>query len=128
MKLVSASLALAATLTLCEASPAPHSSDRGTHVVHEKRSEASSPWVKGPKVDKDAILPIRIGLTQSNLENGYDHLMDVYVSSSCQLASQPVVVVLTGAALIQPRPISASIGLQNRFMMPLPQMQKLFRQ
>ena len=44
-------------------------------VLHEKRS--SSLEVKRERIDKDAILPIRIALTQSNLDEGYNHLMDV---------------------------------------------------
>lgn len=50
---------------------------RGTHVLHEKRSSSTSLWVKSTRVDKDAILPIRIGLAQSSLEHGYNYLMDV---------------------------------------------------
>lgn len=49
------------------------------HVLHEKRDRQSIDWVKGARVERDAVLPIRIGLTQNNLEKGYDLLMDVYV-------------------------------------------------
>lgn len=75
MKLLAASYVLTTAVLLCEAHAANNA--RGSHVLHEKRSQASSPWIKSARVHKDAILPIRIGLTQSNLENGYDHLMDV---------------------------------------------------
>lgn len=53
------------------------------HVVHEKRSAASS-WsaISGAKPDGRTTLPVRIGLTQSNLDLGYDFLMDVADPSS----------------------------------------------
>jgi tripeptidyl-peptidase-1 len=34
-------------------------------------------WSRSNRVDSEAILPIRIGLTQNNLENAEMHLMDV---------------------------------------------------
>lgn len=43
-----------------------------SHVLHEKRS-VSLPR-KGQRVDGDAIVPVRIGLRQSNLHTGYDRL------------------------------------------------------
>lgn len=42
-------------------------------VVHEKRSIPEH--VKRQRVHGDAIIPVRIGLTQSNLDEGYAHLM-----------------------------------------------------
>lgn len=62
-------LALAA---LSGAAPAPIK-----HVLHEKRDTKAVDWIKGDRVDRDAVLPIRIGLTQNNLENGYEYLMSV---------------------------------------------------
>ncbi|MCJ1404465.1 hypothetical protein MMC11_007690 [Xylographa trunciseda] len=54
-----------------------------SHVIHEKRSSLSS-WV--PRTDvkpKGSIrLPVRIGLTQSNLDLGHDILMDIADPSS----------------------------------------------
>ncbi|PYH83323.1 subtilisin-like protein [Aspergillus uvarum CBS 121591] len=47
------------------------------HVLHEKRGRDSSDWVKRARVDSHAVLPMRIGLAQSNLEKGYDYLMEV---------------------------------------------------
>lgn len=49
------------------------------HVLHEKREQRRYDWVKGDRVESDAMLPVRIGLTQNNLEKGYEYLMDVYV-------------------------------------------------
>lgn len=47
------------------------------HVLHEKREKHAHDWVKGDRVEKDAVLPVRIGLSQNNLEKGYDYLMEV---------------------------------------------------
>lgn len=47
------------------------------HVLHEKRDEPSVFWVKRDRVAKDALLPMRIGLKQSNLHTLYDKLMEV---------------------------------------------------
>jgi tripeptidyl-peptidase-1 len=57
---------------LVGAAPAPIK-----HVLHEKRETASLDWVKGARIEKSAIIPMRIGLTQTNLEKGYDYLMEV---------------------------------------------------
>ncbi|KAK4554593.1 Tripeptidyl-peptidase sed1 [Recurvomyces mirabilis] len=46
------------------------------HVLHERR-EPSSQWTKRGRLDSDVKLPMRIGLTQSNLDQGHDLLMKV---------------------------------------------------
>ena len=46
------------------------------HVMHEKREESSN-WVKLDRVHEHEVLPVRIGLTQSNLDNIDDLLYDV---------------------------------------------------
>ena len=51
----------------------PHPSN---HVVHEKRQSTSS-WAKRDRTHPDAVLPMRIGLTQTNLDKGHDALMRV---------------------------------------------------
>lgn len=66
----------ASVYTLANAVPTPNS-----HVLHEKRTTLPRFWSRGERVESDAILPIRIGLAQSNLEDSYEHLMDVYVHS-----------------------------------------------
>ena len=63
-----------AIATLSEAVPAPIK-----HVLHEKRDQAARDWVKGSRVERDSVLPVRIGLSQNNLDKGYDYLMEVYV-------------------------------------------------
>jgi tripeptidyl-peptidase-1 len=64
--------ALAAFIAIGDAAPTP-----ATYALHEKRSSSPRLWARGERVDGDAILPIRIGLTQNNLEDGHIHLMDV---------------------------------------------------
>jgi tripeptidyl-peptidase-1 len=56
------------------ASAAPAS----THVVHERRVVQLDKWARRDiKLNRDAVIPMSIGLTQRNLDNGYDFLMDV---------------------------------------------------
>jgi tripeptidyl-peptidase-1 len=59
--------------TLCEAIPTPEP----TYTLHEKRSGSPRLWARGERVSRNAILPVRIGLAQNNLEDGHIHLMDV---------------------------------------------------
>lgn len=65
--------AAAAFATLSNALPTA-----ANHVVHEKRSGSSS-WspMQGVKPDRRITLPVRIGLTESNLHRGDDILMEV---------------------------------------------------
>lgn len=44
---------------------------------HEKRDQPPTDWVKSSRVQKDTILPMRIGLTQSNLDLGHDFVLEV---------------------------------------------------
>ena len=52
-----------------------------SHVVHERRDSIPTAWADGERLHKKTILPVRIGLTQSNLHNADDLLMGVYVFS-----------------------------------------------
>lgn len=49
------------------------------YVLHEKRESQTQKWTRNAdvKLNRDAVIPISIGLTQRNLQNGYDLLMDV---------------------------------------------------
>lgn len=47
------------------------------HVVHERRENVPKAWVKRDRLDAAAIVPVRIGMKQSNLEKGHDFLMEV---------------------------------------------------
>jgi tripeptidyl-peptidase-1 len=49
-----------------------------THIQHEKRSPTpESPWERKSQVQADVIIPLRIGLVQTNLEKGYEHLLSI---------------------------------------------------
>jgi tripeptidyl-peptidase-1 len=47
------------------------------HILHEKREIPASDWVKGARIESTAILPIRIGLSQGNLDKGHNMLLEV---------------------------------------------------
>lgn len=47
------------------------------HVVHERRDRVPDAWAKRDRLDAAVTLPVRIGMTQRNLDNGYDMLLDV---------------------------------------------------
>lgn len=47
------------------------------HEVHEKRTSIHPRWTKTKRVAEHKLLPMRIGLAQANLNDGYEHLMDV---------------------------------------------------
>ena len=49
----------------------------GSHVVHEKRDALPVAWTKHSCAPKDTILPVRIGLTQRNLEHSDRFLDDI---------------------------------------------------
>lgn len=68
-QLIAAVLALAVG---CHAIPTPNS-----HALHEKRASLPRFWERGSRVESDAILPVRIGLAQSNLDKADEFLMDV---------------------------------------------------
>ena len=58
---------LIGTFAVCAiAAPSPAS----RHVVHEKRDHTLRTWEKRDRVDPEQLLPVRIGLTQSNLHKG----------------------------------------------------------
>ena len=65
--ILSAAIALTATA-------APTST---SHVVHEKRQLQPLNWKKYSRLEPSVVLPVRIGLTQSNLEIGPDLLDQV---------------------------------------------------
>jgi tripeptidyl-peptidase-1 len=48
-----------------------------THTVHEKRDFTPTRWIKRDRIHSHVTLPVRIGLTQSNLDRGYEFLMDM---------------------------------------------------
>jgi tripeptidyl-peptidase-1 len=49
-----------------------------THVLHERHAPHwGQKWTKRAKVPSDIVLPMRIGLKQSNLDAGHDKLMEL---------------------------------------------------
>ena len=52
------------------------------HSLHEKRSEIPPGWEKLDALDRRAVLPLRIGIAQSNLDKGWEWLNDVSHPSS----------------------------------------------
>ncbi|KAI1327012.1 peptidase S8/S53 domain-containing protein [Xylariaceae sp. FL0255] len=48
-----------------------------THAVHETRDTGNARWVKRNRVHSRALLPVRIGLVQSNLDKIHDYLMEL---------------------------------------------------
>ncbi|KAK4545784.1 hypothetical protein LTR36_002738 [Oleoguttula mirabilis] len=47
------------------------------HSLHEKRSEIPQGWTKRDVLDRRAILPMKVGLSQSNLDKGSQWLEEV---------------------------------------------------
>ncbi len=47
------------------------------HEVHEKRQTLHPRWTKRDRVESHKVFQMRVGLKQSNLEKGYEHLLDV---------------------------------------------------
>ena len=47
------------------------------YVIHEKRDAPMKRWVKREALQPRGLLPMRIGLTQSNLDEGHAMLMEV---------------------------------------------------
>lgn len=68
---------VAAFAALCAALPRAEV----PHVMHEKRGihapQTSAGYVKRSELPGSALLPVRIGLTQNNLEHGHNLLMDI---------------------------------------------------
>ncbi len=65
------SFTLLALIGSAVASPA------STHVLHEKRHHLPSGWWRHHKLQGSHIIPIRIGLTQSNLDKADDYLLEI---------------------------------------------------
>ncbi|EFW98614.1 alkaline serine protease [Grosmannia clavigera kw1407] len=76
-------LMLAAAAGLSLASPVRRREVPSTHQLHERHAEHwSSAWTKRSKVSSGKVLPMRIGLTQSNLGAGHDRLMEISTPGS----------------------------------------------
>lgn len=73
MRYTSVIAVLTALVCFSIATPTPKA------ILHEKRDRPLSRYVRGARADGQAIVPIRIGLTQTNLgeDVAYEKLMDV---------------------------------------------------
>jgi tripeptidyl-peptidase-1 len=51
---------------------------KSAYVVHEKRETQHQQWSRRDvQLNRDAVIPLSIGLAQQNLDKGYEFLMDV---------------------------------------------------
>lgn len=46
------------------------------HVVHERATVSTNDWVKLGNINPSGLLPVRIALTQQNLDQGHQLLME----------------------------------------------------
>ena len=68
---------LLATTTALAALAAAGPAVPTSYVLHEKREFLPKKWVKRSRLDNEIKLPMRIGMTQSNLDIGEELLMEV---------------------------------------------------
>lgn len=54
----------------------------GDHIVHERRDILPDAWSEIARLGGQEVLPVRIGLAQSNLDKGHDLLMEMYLAQS----------------------------------------------
>lgn len=52
-------------------------SPTGNYVIHEKRDAAPMGWSKGGRLDRRALIPMKIALTQRNLDQAAEYLHEV---------------------------------------------------
>jgi tripeptidyl-peptidase-1 len=81
MKASSTAIVAAALLSVVAARVAP-----SDHRRHELRGERfhDSPWTKRSRIEGAVLVPVRVGLTQSNLEKGEAMLMDISYPDSAR--------------------------------------------
>lgn len=63
---------LATVAVLGDCSAIPHS-----HAVHEKRDSHSTRWTNIGRAPANKVLPMRIGLAQSNLDDAHNYLTEI---------------------------------------------------
>ena len=71
-----------ATALAAFAVAAPSITRRSDLVVHEKRAQEPRDWILTRRLEPTAVLPMRFGLTQSNLHKVEEMLMSVSHPSS----------------------------------------------
>lgn len=67
-------IAIGGLLTTAIAAP---TTDSKRHVVHERRARIPKHWERDSRLHGDSYLPMRIALSQSNLDRADEFLMDV---------------------------------------------------
>lgn len=58
-------------LTACSLAVSVIATPTANYAVHEKRDALPHGWAKRERLDRRAIMPMRIALKQRNLERGY---------------------------------------------------------
>lgn len=64
-------------LTVAVLAASAVASPTGNYALHEKRNTAPEGWKKLDQLDRRAVLPMRIALTQRNLDKAYSYLEEV---------------------------------------------------
>jgi hypothetical protein len=59
--------------------------DPQSYMVHETRDILDPSWARRDRLDPKDVIPLRVGLIQSNLDKGHDLLMDMYVSAALMI-------------------------------------------
>lgn len=59
------------------ASAAAYALNSASHILHEKRSDIPDGWTRRGALDRRAVLPMRIGLKQRNLDMLSEWLSEV---------------------------------------------------
>lgn len=69
-----------------------------SHALHERQPLFwTQKWKRGAKVPRNALLPMRVGLKQRNLDEGAELLRDMCVVDSC--SSSVVEMVLADSSI-----------------------------
>ena len=71
------SILLAAVAGFLTCSAAPTENAKRNFVLHEKRDGAPHQWTRRNRAHAAEILPVRIGLVQSNLHKAEEYMLDV---------------------------------------------------
>ncbi|KAH8688998.1 putative protease S8 tripeptidyl peptidase I [Talaromyces proteolyticus] len=62
---------------ICTVSSSTKSPSPGSHILHERRSYTPASWIKRSQAPRDMLLPIRVGISSQNIDQGHDYLMDI---------------------------------------------------
>lgn len=98
----------------------------GDHIVHERRDILPDAWSEIARLGGQEVLPVRIGLAQSNLDKGHDLLMEMYLTQ--------LMLHLTAYAFANPcidrilnRRLTETISRQTKSMTCSPRVEKALR-